>query len=50
MYIIYTEHARSSLDKQYTVNRERFAGLNFRSFRGFLEDHESFSMNILHKL
>jgi len=33
--------------KKNTVNRERFAGLNFR---GFEEDHESFSMNILHEL
>jgi len=30
-----------------TVNGERFAGLNFR---GFEEDHESFSVNILHEL
>jgi len=30
-----------------TINRERFAGLNFHSFEG---DHESFSVNILHKL
>jgi len=30
-----------------TVNGERFVGLNFH---GFEEDHESFSMNILHEL
>jgi len=34
----------------YTVNRERFAGLNFRGFRGFEEDRESFSVNIIHEL
>ena len=31
--------------KQVTVNGERFAGLNFRGFRGFQEHHESFSVN-----
>jgi len=34
----------------YTVNGERFAGLNFRGFHGFEEDRESFSLNILHEL
>ena len=29
-----------------TVNRERFAGLNFRVLHSFQEYHESFSMNI----
>ena len=29
-----------------TVNRERFAGLNFRIFHSFPEYRESFSMNI----
>ena len=29
-----------------TVNRERFAGLNFLIFHGFQEYHESFSVNI----
>jgi len=33
-----------------TVNGERFAGLNFRGFRDFEEDRESFFMNILHEL
>ena len=33
-------------DSWHTVNRERFAGLNFCIFRGFQEHHESFSMNI----
>ena len=32
---------------QYTVNRERFAGLNFCVFHGFQEHHESFPMNII---
>ena len=36
----------NSFKKMYTVNRERFAGPNFR---GFEEDHESFSVNILHE-
>jgi len=31
----------------YTINGERFTGLNFC---GFEEDHESFSVNILHEL
>ena len=30
----------------YTVNGERFAGLNFHGFHGFGEYCESFSMNI----
>ena len=30
-----------------TVNGESFTGLNFRGFHGFLEDRESFPMNIL---
>ena len=30
----------------YTVNRERFAGLNFCVFRGFQEHCESFPVNI----
>ena len=30
-----------------TVNGESFTGLNFRGFHGFLEDCESFPMNIL---
>ena len=34
----------------YTVNGERFTRLNFRSFRDFEEDRESFSVNILHEL
>ena len=29
-----------------TVNRERFAGLNFRVFHGFQEYRESFSVDI----
>jgi len=33
-----------------TVNGERFAGLNFHGFRGFEDDRESFSVNILHEL
>jgi len=34
-----------------TINGERFTGLNFRCyFRGFVEDCESFSVNILHEL
>jgi len=31
-----------------TVNGERFAELNFHGFRGFEEDRENFSMNILY--
>jgi len=33
-----------------TVNRVRFAGLNFCGFRDFEDDCESFSVNILRKL
>ena len=29
-----------------TVNRERFAGLNFHSFRSLQEHHKSFPMNV----
>ena len=32
-----------------TVNGERFAGANFHGFCSFEEDHERFSMNILHE-
>ena len=31
----------------YTVNKERFAGLNFSVFRSFHKYHESFSVNII---
>ena len=31
----------------YTINRERFAGINFCVFCSFQEYHESFSMNII---
>ena len=34
----------------FTVNGERFAGLNFCGFHGFEEDRESFSVDILHEL
>jgi len=34
----------------YIINGERFAGLNFRGFRHFEKDCESFSTNILHEL
>ena len=30
----------------YTINRERFAGLNFYVFRGFQEHRKSFPVNI----
>ena len=32
---------------KYTVNGESFTGLNFCGFHGFVEDRESFPMNIL---
>ena len=34
---------------QITVNRERFAGPNFRGFCSFEEDRKNFSVNILHE-
>ena len=37
--MVYVKHV-------YTINGERFAGLNFPVFRCFQEYHESFSMNI----
>ena len=43
---IYTYIEPRSKVKQYTVNGERFAGLNFHGFRGCQEYHESFSINI----
>ena len=39
-------HAIAMYYSEDTVNGERFAGPNFR---GFEEDRESFSVNILHK-
>ena len=33
--------------KQYTVNGERFAGLNFRVFHDFQEYRQSFSVNLV---
>ena len=39
-------HGDVILQQRYTVNVERFAGLNFQAFHGFQEYRESFSMNM----
>jgi len=43
----YTHQIVKDTIKIHTVNGERFAGLNFR---GFEEERESFSVNILQEL